>query len=59
MIRYNFNTRNQRPGAGFELYCTEQRNTLKDCEFGSLEDNMWILVDKACRFTDFWNITSL
>ena len=39
MIRHNFNTRNQRPGEGFELYYTELRNTVKDCEFGSLEDN--------------------
>ena len=40
MIRYNFNTRNQRPGEGFESYYTELRNTVKDCEFGSLEDNL-------------------
>ena len=40
VIRYNFNTRNQRPGKGFESYYTELRNTVKDCEFGSLEDNL-------------------
>ena len=40
MIRYNFNTRNQRPGEGFESYYTELRNTVKDCEFGSLEDDL-------------------
>ena len=40
MIRYNFNTRNQRPGEGFESYYTELRNTVKDCEFGSLEENL-------------------
>ena len=40
MIRYNFNTRNQRPGECFESYYTELRNTVKDCEFGSLEDNL-------------------
>ena len=40
VIRYNFNTRNQRPGEGFESYYTELRNTVKDCEFGSLEDNL-------------------
>ena len=30
VIRYNFNTRNHRPGEGFELYYTELRNTVKD-----------------------------
>ena len=40
VIRYNFNTRNQRPGEGFESYYTELRNTVEDCEFGSLEDNL-------------------
>ena len=39
VIRYNFNTRNQRSGEGFESYHTELTNTVKDCEFGSLEDN--------------------
>ena len=32
--------RNQRPGEGFESYYTELRNTVKDCEFGSLEENL-------------------
>ena len=30
----------QRPGEGFESYYTELRNTVKDCEFGSLEENL-------------------
>ena len=40
VIRYNFNTRNQIPGEGFESYYTQLRNTVKDCDFGSLEDNL-------------------
>ena len=40
VIRYNFNTRNQRPGDSFESHYTALRNTVKDCEFGSLEDNL-------------------
>ena len=40
VIRYNFKTRNQRPGEGFESHYTELKNTVKDCEFGSLEDNL-------------------
>ena len=40
VIRYNFNTRNQRPSEGFESYYDELRNTVKDCEFGSLEENL-------------------
>ena len=40
MIRYNFNTRNQRPGKGFEAYYTELKNILRDFELGSLEDNL-------------------
>ena len=40
VIRYNFNTRNERPGEGFESYYTELRNTVEDCESGSLEGNL-------------------
>ena len=40
VISYNFNTKNQRPGEGFESYYTELRNTLKGCEFGTLENNL-------------------
>ena len=40
VIRYNFNTRNQRSGQGFESYYTEPRNAVKDCEFGSLKGNL-------------------
>ena len=40
VISYNFNTRNQRPGEGFESYYTELRNTVEGCEFSSLEDNL-------------------
>ena len=38
VIRYNFNTRNQRTGERFESYYTELRSTVK--KFGSLEDNL-------------------
>ena len=36
--------------------CHVQENSIVS-DFESID--MWILVDKACRFTDFSNITSL
>ena len=40
VIRYDFYTKNQRPGETFELYYIGLRNTVKDCGFGGVEDSL-------------------
>ena len=55
VVRYNFNSRNQKQGETFDAYLTELRNLVKECEYKDLETSLLLdrviggIVDETLR----------